>query len=230
MTSGWRVEHAHGSAGVLHGRALSPPVERTMWLLEVDRPAVVLGSTQPDAIVDRAAADAAGVEIVRRRSGGGAVLLEPGGAWWVDLVIPRGDPCWHDDVGVAAAWVGEAWRSAVATVLDAPTLSVHAGAMVHTEWSRLVCFAGVGPGEVMGRRPGGGLAKVVGIAQRRTRYSATFQCALHRRWDPAALVRLLDLAPAERARAEAALAVAAWEVPADPARLEAALLDALPSG
>lgn len=229
MTSAWRIERSRGGAAELHGRELVVPVTRTVWVLDVDRPAVVLGSTQPDTTIDRGAAAAAGVEVVRRRSGGGAVLLEPGGAWWVDLVIPRGDPLWHDDVGVAAAWVGEAWRRALAVVFDVSELSVHAGPMVHTEWSRLVCFGGIGPGEVLGRRPGGTLAKVVGVAQRRTRHGATFQCALHRRWDPAALVGLLAVSEADRARAAAALADAAWEVPADPAALEASLLAALPS-
>jgi hypothetical protein len=53
--------------------------------------------------------------------------------------------------------------------------------MVRTEWSDRVCFAGIGPGEVLdaaGR-------KVVGISQRRTRGSARFQCAALGRWDPA---------------------------------------------
>jgi hypothetical protein len=34
---------------------------------------------------------------------------------------------------------------------------------------------------------------VVGIAQRRTRESALFQCAVNLRWDPAPLVRALGL-------------------------------------
>ncbi|MDQ3757058.1 MAG: hypothetical protein M3394_04340, partial [Actinomycetota bacterium] len=57
--------------------------------------------------------------------------------------------------------------------------------------SRQVCFAGLGPGEVsVGGR------KVVGIAQRRTRFGALFQCAVHRTWDPAPLVARLGLPPA----------------------------------
>ena len=39
-----------------------------------------------------------GVAVVRRRSGGGAVLLDPGGVVWVDVVVPRHDPRWDDDV------------------------------------------------------------------------------------------------------------------------------------
>ena len=60
---------------------------------------------------------------------------------------------------------------------------VHRGGLVATPWSRQVCFAGLGPGEVTvaGR-------KVVGVAQRRTRHGARFQVAALLRWDPAALV------------------------------------------
>ena len=42
--------------------------------MEASGPAVVLGSTQPEATVDAGAAAAAGLDVVRRRSGGGAVL------------------------------------------------------------------------------------------------------------------------------------------------------------
>ncbi len=49
-----------------------------------------------------------------------------------------------------------------------------------------MCFAGVGPGEVLlGRR------KLVGISQRRTRGGARFQCMVHVRWTPDVLVSLL---------------------------------------
>ena len=33
------------------------------------------------------------------------VLLLPGEFVWLDLVIPAGDPLWHDDVGRAMVWV-----------------------------------------------------------------------------------------------------------------------------
>ena len=63
---------------------------------------------------------------------------------------------------------------------------VHGGGLICTPWCSLVCFAGLGPGEVT---LGG--AKLVGISQRRTRAGARFQCAVHRRWDPVAVVDAL---------------------------------------
>ena len=80
------------------------------------------------------------------------------------------------------------------------------GPMVRAPWSELVCFAGLGPGEVT---VGG--AKVVGMSQRRTRAAARFQCGVVHRWAPAELVALLALDDARRREAAAALGpVARW--------------------
>jgi lipoate-protein ligase A len=170
----WSVHRARGSATEFHQRDL--PVERAIWIFEVEQPALVLGSSQ-------AMVDVHGIEVVRRRSGGGAVWLEPGGTLWVDVLVPRHDDLWDDDVGRATHWLGDAWARAV----DVDSL-VHRGPMVRTEWSDLVCFAGLGPGEVTvdGR-------KVVGISQRRTRDAARFQCVAYERWDPEPLLALLGI-------------------------------------
>ncbi len=205
--TGWEVEWARGTAAAFHGRDVQPGAGRQVWVQQVERPALVLGSTQPEDLVDRAAAERAGVEVVRRRSGGGAVLVEPGGTVWVDVVVPPGDPLWDDDVGRAAHWVGEAWAAALGRVGVADAV-VHTGGLVTTPWSRQVCFAGMGPGEVTvaGR-------KVVGVAQRRTRHGARFQTAALLRWEPVGLVGLLALDPGERAAAVADLADRAAPVP-----------------
>jgi lipoate---protein ligase len=180
------VEVHRGPAAALHGRTMPTDGQPRVWVLEADAPAVVLGSTQPDDVVDRAAAERAGVEVVRRRSGGGAVWVGPGDPIWVDVVLPRHDRRWDDDVGRAFLPVGRAWRAALAGVgVDA---TVHEGAMVRTEYSDLICFAGTGPGEVFVDG-----AKVVGISQRRTRDGARFQCAIPRVWDPTSLLELLDV-------------------------------------
>ncbi len=93
---------------------------------------------------------------------------------------------------------------------------------MRTRWSDLVCFAGLGRGEVTvaGR-------KVVGISQRRTRDGARFQCAVLHHWNPAALLDALQLSPSDRARANAEVGDAAvgMGMPSDSAdRLEAAFL------
>ena len=50
----------------------------------------------------KSALAAAGVELVRRRSGGGAVYLAPGEQLWIDAWVPRDDALWEVDVAVAA--------------------------------------------------------------------------------------------------------------------------------
>lgn len=219
---GWSVVRVTGAASDLHARELPHPLVRTVWVFEVDRPALVLGSTQRASAVDRVAAEVAGVEVVRRRSGGGAVLLGPGEALWLDVVIPRHDPLWDDDVGRAAHWLGVTWAGALGDLgLDA---RVHRGPLVPGRWSGWACFGGIGPGEVTvsGR-------KVVGISQRRTRAGARFQCVVLTRWDLDALVSLLALAPVERGDAAAGLRLAATAVDEPPAAIEQAFLRHLPA-
>jgi lipoate---protein ligase len=217
---GWEVVRRAGSAAAFHGRALDDPLRRAVHVFEVERPALVLGSAQPDDVVDRAACDAAGVEVVRRRSGGGAVLVEPGGVVWVDVEVPRGDPLWDDDVGRATWWLGECWAAALRD-LGVGGLAVHRGGLVRTRWSTLVCFAGLGPGEVTD----GAGAKLVGIAQRRTRAGARMQCAVPLRWEPKAMASLLQADPALATE----LATAVHPVAAVPEAVVDAFLGALPA-
>lgn len=181
----WVVERFRGAAGDLHALQVPDDGARRVWALEATAPAVVLGSAQREEVVDAESARAAGVDVVRRRSGGGAVWVAPGEPHWVDVVVPRGDPLWHDDVGRAFLPVGRAWRRALAE-LGIPGAEVHDGALVCRPGGAVACFATIGPGEVLldGR-------KVVGISQRRTRAGARFQCALPVRWDPAPLAALL---------------------------------------
>ena len=213
----WAIEVYRGSAAELHGREVEEPADRAVWWLTAARPALVLGSSQRPDVVDERALAQAGVELVRRHSGGGAVLLVPGEVSWVDVVLPAGDPLWDADVGRAAHWLGAVWER-VAASCGAHGAEVHRGAMVRTPWSSLVCFAGLGPGEVQvaGR-------KLVGISQRRTRGWVRFQCAVYRRWDPAALVELLR--PPRPTVEELAGSVATLDVP--DADLRAAFLAAL---
>ena len=62
----WRWEVHEGTAAELHGRAWPDPLRRTVWDLRVTGPALVLGSTQDDAIIDRV-----------RQAGGGVVSIIP---------------------------------------------------------------------------------------------------------------------------------------------------------
>lgn len=219
----WEVVRRAESAAAFHGRPLPEPAGRAVWVCEPSEPALVLGSAQRDDVVDALACEQQGVEVVRRRSGGGAVLVVPGDLLWVDVVLPAGDPLWVPDVARAFEWLGAVWAAALEDLGVVTTM--HTGALVRSEWSRLVCFAGQGPGELI--RPDG--AKVVGISQRRTRAAARFQCAALIRWDPRALVELLALTPGERSRAAAELTPVAAGTGLDPHTLLARFLHHLPT-
>lgn len=217
----WAVERFIGAASDFHALALPDggALRRRAWVFAVERPSLVLGSTQPAATADAEACRTSGVDIARRRSGGGAVLLVPGEVVWIDLIVPAGDPLVLDDIGQSMWWVGDVWVGALAAC-GFPGAVVHRGRPVAATWSRLVCFAGLGAGEVTlhGR-------KVVGVSQRRTRSAARFQCGAYLRWDGDALIRLLAEPrprPGELDAAVAALPVAAGD-------LVAALLAALPT-
>lgn len=185
-------------------------------MVEVTETVVVLGSIQPDSVV------VAGATAVRRRSGGGAVLVEPGGLVWVDVLVPAGGPLWEVDVGRAFAWLGRAWVDALDEAGVAGAVA-YDGPLVGTAWSPLVCFAGLGPGEIT---LGG--AKVVGMCQRRTRAGALFQCAALLDWQPRRLLDRLALTDEQRRRGAEELAGMARGLDVDGPTLVAALLDRLP--
>jgi lipoate-protein ligase A len=191
--SSWSVEHLTGTAQRLHGREALHDVRRRVVVLDVDRRAMVLGSTQRTEIVDHDAARALEVDIVRRQTGGGAVYLDPAQHVWIDVVIPAGDPLWHDDVARAFEWLGTTWTSALAEVGVTGT-RVSDAAVCHSVLGRLMCFAGLGFGEIATDR-----GKVVGLAQRRTRNGAWFQCTVLGNWDTSPYERVLAPGLAEAA-------------------------------
>ncbi len=173
------MHHVRTTASEQHGRDL--PAERSVWNVDIIGPAIVLGSRQTEAELDLDACAEAGIEIVRRRSGGGMVYLVPGNHIWLDVVIPKADTLWNDDVGRASWWLGDAWLAAIES-LGVTGAHVHREQMTTGEHGDLVCFAGVGPGEVMFHGATGVEAKVVGISQRRTQELARFQCTMYLQW------------------------------------------------
>jgi lipoate-protein ligase A len=234
-STGWRVERATGSAAALleawpTAETEDGPAVRCGRV--TGRAALVLGSTQDIAVVDVRRAAHAGVDVVRRSTGGGAVLVAPDSQVWLDVWVPRLDDLWDDDIVRAATWVGETWVAALGS-LGAGALEVHRAPATRDAWSDLICFAGLGPGEV---HIGG--AKVMGLAQRRTRAGARFHTTAPLRWDPASLLGVLDRGGAvgEASLEGAAVGVRALLTAMDPgadatgviAAVENAVIDALP--
>lgn len=212
LGGGWRILHRRARAADLHAASAAVldehPVVRTVTFMEADGPALVLGHHQDASSFDPVALRRAGVEVARRRTGGSAVLVGTGRVAWVDFVIPAGDPLWDADVGRAAGWVGRLWADAIAGAV------VWEDRMRRSEWSDIVCFAGVAAGEVLvsGR-------KVVGVCQRRTAAGALFQTAAAVDWRPEEYTGLL----ARPVGDERVLAAAATGLGAAAARAESAI-------
>lgn len=208
---GWVVAHEHDTAARLHSRSHRTASGRTVRVCWPTDRAVVLGSTQSshDFVPDEL--EALGIGIVRRRSGGGAVLLRRSGQLWVDVFVPATDDLFDSDVVRSFHWLGESFAAAldalVSTALGADgaarigRIEVHRGGLERDGWVGRVCFAGVGAGEVTA-----GGRKVVGISQRRDRSGAWFQAVALLEPDQEVLADLLDLPEAGRAEAHALLA------------------------
>jgi lipoate---protein ligase len=169
----------------------------------------------------------AGLEVVRRHSGGGAVIVRPGRQVWIDVFVPRGHPLFVDDVVASFGFLGRAWFAALADVLAPGTgqLEVANRGDRPSEWSRMLCFAGLGAGEVTldGH-------KIVGISQRRDRSGAWFHSMAPLEVDPFELTSMLVLDAAQREVATAELVRLAGAVPGGPGLLPAlttAVLDHL---
>jgi lipoate-protein ligase A len=207
MSDEWLIEERKGDASTLHAAwpevARGPDLARVA-ICRVAAPAVVLGSTQRHEVVDAGAAAAAGIAVVRRRSGGGAVLVTPDDPVWIDVWLPASHRLWSSDVGRAFDWLGDVWVGALAAVGVAGLSSHRQGFVSCTRWSSLVCFGGVGTGEVV---TGDG-RKVVGLAQRRNREGAWFHGACALRWDPVPLLGILAMAADERRAAADGLSAA----------------------
>jgi lipoate-protein ligase A len=170
----WNSHVWHGSAAEFH--ALDLDMERAVWCCAVTAPALILGSTQDESDIDSEQARAHGIDIVRRRSGGGVVYVHPETSIWCDITIPREDVLWTDDVSASMLWLGEVFVEALTPWL---TTSVYRKEFLVGHDGRAVCFASTSPGEVFA-----GSSKVVGISQRRTREGARFQCVFYRQWNP----------------------------------------------
>jgi lipoate-protein ligase A len=142
--------------------------------------ALVLGSAQPES-------DAATtIDVVRRGTGGGAVLCDAG-TLLIDLAVPAGHALAPEDVTDAYRPLGEALQVTLSGLgVDCRTVTVEeARAMddARKAAARQACWAGLSPYELVladGR-------KLVGLAQRRRRGAVLHQIAIPVATPPAAV-------------------------------------------
>lgn len=164
----------------------------------VEPTALILGSAQRDEEADPAACAQAGVAVVRRGTGGGAVLCDAG-VLLIDIAVPRGHPLGIDDVTEAYRPLGEAIATGLGEVgVETRLVSVHdarASDEARRAAARRACWAGLSPYELV--LPDG--RKLVGLAQRRRAGAVLHQVAIHVSSPPVGVTDLLaggaDLLP-----------------------------------
>lgn len=197
MPESWQFQNTGLPVAEFH--SATHPGRRAVWchVWSETESVLVLGSTQRFSVVNEVALERQNIMLVRRQSGGGAVLLEPESAVWIDVFLPAGDRLMTDDLSSSAIWLGELWQEVLGEL--GVEADVYSGAFQPGKWGKLICFSSRVAGEVLvgGRAPAKAAAKTVGISQRRTRVGARFQSALLLEWDPEKLASLFSVADSE---------------------------------
>src|ERR1019366_5455932 len=88
--------------------------EATMYVVRADRATIVLGSAQSIEILD---AQQVGETPLRRRRGGGGLVLAQPDDLWIDWWIPADDPRWRSDVHASSRMVGQWWADVLKDVV-----------------------------------------------------------------------------------------------------------------
>ena len=151
-----------------------PAEVAAVWRIPVRERALILGSAQSPSLASPAllAGRMAGVALLKRRSGGGAVWVDPRTTVWLEVVIPSSSPLFSPDATASACWVGSVMAPAVEAVTGQPAAGLCATGT--DSLGRILGFGGLGAGEVcLGSR------KVVAVSQRRVRWVSRFHLAAY---------------------------------------------------
>lgn len=154
--------------------------------------ALVLGRSAGDPAADLDAAARLGIDVVRRRSGGGPVVWD-GNLLGLDVWLPRGHRLAPDDVVESYRWLGEALAAGLSEIgAQTRVLGIdearagRAGDTPADAAAERACFGGLSPYEVVVDA-----RKLVGLAQVRRPTGTLLQAGIVLRFDARLLAELL---------------------------------------
>lgn len=191
----WVIEYLHGSAYDFIQKGLKVPPFRLVRICRIQRPTVVLGSTQQPLVLSKST-NIADIDIVSRRSGGGAVWICPNHYIWIDVFLPSSDVLITRDISSSFFWLGTILVE-VLEKIGLQKVQMYRGGFVKTPWSSVICFSSKSPGEIFVNNK-----KVIGISQRRTREGVLFQVGIPIHLHLLELSKLFFSAEAETVAAE----------------------------
>jgi lipoate-protein ligase A len=204
-------EHLGRSEALLRAVAAGEAPATLRWY-GYDRPAIVLGVSQPTSALDATACRTTRTTVVKRTSGGAAVFAGPH-LLALDIALPTSHPLAGRDIIEAYRWVGEIFVRGLAELTPS---EAHSLPLVDVATARadqqaqktaphgtaahlrgLACFGVLSPYEVA-LRGGVGLAKLVGLAQVRRRGVVLHQVGVYTRFDARAFAACLALPESAR--------------------------------
>ena len=173
----------HGTMPEEQGRIaaiLEAGVEQPQALFwQYDQAAVIMGCSQKPMPDQEDRANAAGLPITRRRSGGGAVLAGP---WMlsVTLFIPTDHPVSQQNIIEIFGWFEQIWIAALercgVPCRGVNPIEIDRSKVISEEQGlKWACYAGLSHGELVS--PDG--RKLVGLAQIRKRKGVALVSGLH---------------------------------------------------
>jgi lipoate-protein ligase A len=174
----------------------------SVWWHSTEGEAILVGpgmymAHRPNSIV--------GVPVIRRNTGGGAVLTGKG-LWAVDIALPASHPMLSGDILRDYQPISRLWEETLTRVgLDVRCISIEESRTAVANYSLdpdigLVCFGHPAPYEILS-----GNRKLVGLSQVRKAGGVVFSSAIHTYLSPSSIATVLPLSSARKRRLAAHL-------------------------
>lgn len=161
-----------------------------VYVMCPNRKALVLSTAWKDQPLNKAAIERDDLEICHRRSGGGAVYIDPDHVSWVDFWIPKTHHIYESEPSKMFLKIGSLYVDVLHNLgIDADLITLVQRSDSDTAQRKYACWAGLGWGEITLAN-----SKILGLSQRRNRWGARIQSMLCLAGTAAKVVDYIDVA------------------------------------